>query len=309
MGDFTKVMLASTCKDVTSLKYPVQCTPKLDGQRCLTVAPREPGKRCCALSRSFKKIRNDYARNWIEANAIPGLDGELLARDANGKILPFSECSGALSRAEGEPNFVFVIFDYVKSSFDRRYIDRMHDLADYAGTWSYSIAEHLRELQPEIAYYPEVLTLLEDRWVNEGYEGLMVRDPKGPYKLGRSSVKEGFLLKVKRFEDSEGEIVGFKEAKSNQNEATEDAFGRSKRSSHKANFVYKGVVGALNLRDLKTGVEFDIAWNHLKLGEPPAMTDSASVLGKLVKYKFQPAGVKEKPRFPTVLGWRDPEDM
>lgn len=30
--------------------------------------------------------------------------------------------------------------------------------------------------------------------------------------------------------------------------------------------------------------------------------------GRLVKYKYFPVGVKDRPRFPVYLGWRDPID-
>ena len=45
--------------------------------------------------------------------------------------------------------------------------------------------------------------------LNAGYEGLMLRDPNGIYKFGRSSVKENILLKVKEFMDDEAEIIAF----------------------------------------------------------------------------------------------------
>jgi hypothetical protein len=32
-------------------------------------------------------------------------------------------------------------------------------------------------------------------------------------------------------------------------------------------------------------------------------------MGKVVKYKSQPTGVKDKPRFPVFLGFRDVVDM
>ena len=47
--------------------------------------------------------------------------------------------------------------------------------------------------------------------LKDGYEGLMLRDPNGVYKFGRSTVKENILLKVKDFMDDEAEIISFRE--------------------------------------------------------------------------------------------------
>ena len=53
----------------------------------------------------------------------------------------------------------------------------------------------------------------------------MARHRHGLYKLGRSTFIEQGLIKLKRFEDGEAEIIGFKEKMLNQNEATIDARG------------------------------------------------------------------------------------
>ena len=64
-----------------------------------------------------------------------------------------------------------------------------------------------------------------------GYEGIMLRDPNGTYKFGRSTARDNILLKVKRFLDDEAEVIGIEEKMSNQNVAEKDNFGRTERSS------------------------------------------------------------------------------
>ena len=68
--------------------------------------------------------------------------------------------------------------------------------------------------------------------------------PDGPYKCGRSTVREGYLLKLKRFADGEAVILGCCEQMHNANAAQQDAFGRTKRSSHKDNKIGKATLGA-----------------------------------------------------------------
>lgn len=48
------------------------------------------------------------------------------------------------------------------------------------------------------------------RWTARGYEGVMVRDPDAPYEPGKRSAS---LLKYKRFQDAEFEIVGYAAAR------------------------------------------------------------------------------------------------
>ena len=117
MTTITKPMLASKCGDPQALPFPVLATPKLDGIRCLKVG----GK---ALTRSFKPVSNRFVREWIEANLPDGVDGELVLRGGT-----FSETTSAIGARDGEPDFVFHVFDYVATGLERRYIDRMGDLA------------------------------------------------------------------------------------------------------------------------------------------------------------------------------------
>ena len=54
--------------------------------------------------------------------------------------------------------------------------------------------------------YDQILDY-EKRILEDGFEGVMLRSPLGKYKMGRSTLKEGILLKLKRFEDAEATVV------------------------------------------------------------------------------------------------------
>jgi ATP-dependent DNA ligase len=49
---------------------------------------------------------------------------------------------------------------------------------------------------------------LHDKFVNEGYEGLILRNPKGVYGINKRS---NDLIKYKSFQDGEYEITGYEE--------------------------------------------------------------------------------------------------
>lgn len=288
-------MLATAVEDITALKFPVLCTPKLDGFRCVIVG----GK---ALSRSFKPIRNTFVREWLEANVPDGCDGELMLRKGT-----FSETAGALARETGEPDFVFHVFDIVVGGeLQASYTNRVAVLQK----WPF-VGGRVRKVIPITCGNVKQLEAFEAECLAAGYEGVMIRSLLGPYKCGRSSLREGYLLKWKRFADSEARVTGTYEKMHNGNEALKDAFGRTKRSTAAAGKTGTGKLGGFEVTDLKTGVAFCIGFNHCNATETPEALwqGRGKLVGAIVKYAYQPAGGKDAPRFPTFLGFRPGWDM
>ncbi len=288
-----KPMLAGKCERPEALNFPVLATPKLDGIRCLKIGGR-------ALSRSFKPISNTFAREWIEANLPDGVDGELMLRGGT-----FNATASTIGRESGEPDFVFYVFDFVSDGCDVPYACRMQELARLPA-W-----EHVAKVLPLEIHDAEELAVFEERCLAEGYEGVMVRDPAGPYKCGRSTEREGWLLKIKRFEDAEAVVLEPYEGMSNQNEAERDAFGRTKRSLSKTGMVGRGELGGFVVRVVDTGVEFRLGYNHVLGGvdRVSLWERREELVGRLVKFRHQPSGAKDAPRFPKFVGWREAWDL
>lgn len=277
------------------LKFPYFASPKLDGVRAIVW----DGK---VYSRSKKLIPNAHVQRLFARKDYNGLDGELIVGAPNQPDTYRNTVSGVMSE-DKMPDVTFNVFDHVEHATQ----GWMH---------RYTIAKGIacRAGAPALTFLPHVLiadaeTL--DRYeafcLDEGYEGVMLRSRDGLYKFGRATAREGTLLKVKRFADGEAEVLEVIEEMHNGNEATTSELGRTKRSSHKENKTGKGRMGALRVRDLVSGVEFNIGtgftdsdkdWWWLK-GRP----------GVLVKYKSLLIGVKDKPRHPVYLGMRDARDM
>jgi len=294
----TRPMLAGKVEDIEDLNYPLLASTKLDGIRCLVIKGR-------ALSRSFKPIRNSFTREWVENNLPDGIDGELIIKGKS-----FSDISSGIMSEDGRPDFRFMAFDFAPGEdTELPFEERIRNLSACftKATWP----SRLEILEQGIIKTPKDLSLYEEFCLNAGFEGVMLRDPKGPYKSGRSTLREGWLLKLKRFEDSEAEILGFEELMSNQNVKEMNELGRMKRSSHIEGQVPADTLGRFIVRDIHSGVEFRIGtgqglthelrqeiWDHQK-----------GYLGKLVKYKFQRYGTKDLPRMPIFMGFRDREDL
>jgi len=292
-------MLASPA-DMSKLRFPLWLSPKLDGIRALVING-------VVMSRSLKPIPNQYVQELF--GHLEGYDGELIVGSPTDKDCFRNTTSGVMSR-EGRPDVNYHVFD-------------RHDLT--ACTWetryqSLQQTETVFQVPHYLVYAHGAIESLEIEHLDMGYEGVMLRDPNGPYKNGRSTAKEGWLLKVKRFEDSEALVLGMEEKMHNGNEATVGELGQTKRTSHQENLVPLNTMGALIVRDLKTGVEFNIGtgftdeerawWWDKRIDLVRDMSLKYFLEPELiVKYKYFDQGSKTKPRFPSYQGIRHKEDM
>lgn len=277
--------------------YPYACTPKIDGIRFLIVDG-------IALSRSFKPIRNKYIQNLLSSTLPNGIDGEITVGN------DFQSSTSGIMSIEGEPDFKVWIFDYIHENWDSipPFITRINYINSILDTSSLPYQAEILIPSMYANSYEEVMQKMEE-YTLQGYEGLMLRDPKGTYKFGRSTNKENILLKVKKFKDAEAIIIGFEEKYSNQNELEKNELGYAKRSSAKSGLISCNTLGTLLVRDLKTGLEFGIGSGFTDLIRSIIWVNKEFYLGKLVKYKYMEHGVKDKPRHPVFLGIRDKDDM
>ena len=283
-----KPMLASPF-DEPLLKFPVLASPKLDGVRAIV-------RDGVVLSRALKPIPNKWVQQRF--SHLEHFDGELIVGASNHPDVLRTTTSGVM-RVEGEPDVSFHVFDHVENHA-RLYTVRYDLLEEDTEINVFVVPQH------ELINTFE-LNAFEHEVLAEGYEGVMLRHPDAPYKFGRSTAREGYLLKVKRFHDDEFEIVGFEEEMFNANEATTSELGRTKRSSHKANKVPKGRLGALVLKYGDTTFNCGTGFNDAE--RERIWAERESYLGKLAKIKYFAHGIKDVPKLPSFLGIRDVRDM
>lgn len=290
-----KPMLAATVDDVSLLTFPLMASPKLDGVRAVIIDG-------VVMSRNLKPIPNKHVQKLFGKKKYNGLDGELIAGNPWGSDA-FRKTGRAVMSIEGTPMVTFYVFDSTAKPYDL-YCKRLTSLCDVVeGSKGICI------VQSDIVNDVNRLDELEHQYLLKGYEGVMLRTLNGLYKFGRSTFKEAYLMKLKRFKDSEAEVIGFEEQMRNANEAEKDALGRTKRSTKKAGMVPKATLGAILARDVVTGVEFGIGSGFDDATKLDIWRNRDAVMGKFVKYRFFPSGSKDKPRFPVFLGFRDPIDM
>lgn len=289
-----KPLLAYTVKDMEKLEYPLLASPKLDGIRCL-IRDDQP------VSRSLKPIPNHYIQD--ELAFYPPFDGELLVGDPLDPAAFNKSTSGIMSHG-GNPDFTFWVFDWIEpETVHLPFEDRLKAAKDMlrAHGEKYYRAEIVPHTKVENA---EELAELEAHYVALGYEGVMVRTPWGSYKYGRSTERQGLLGKVKRFADTEGTIVGFEELMHNENEAEINELGYQERSHAQAGQVPGNTLGSLEVSHPDWEETFGIGTGFTADERLTLWQNRDNLIGQKVKFKHQPSGAKDKPRFPVYLGLR-----
>lgn len=297
-------------------QFPYLGTPKIDGIRFYV----DSGD---VWARSNKMIPNLCIRNDLPKFLPDGTDGELFVTD-------YSTSMSEVMTEMSVPTVGIYVFDLLTKDRKQKYIDRAKNMVKTVRSLGWTQSDPLPGNLP--CYRPPnkllgnyYLVPLIPVWIKNhvqfeayyesclgaGHEGICFRSPSGPYKFGRCTVAENYLLKYKPVEDREAVVLGVEELLVNQNESVSNELGRTKRSTVSSGLAPAGTFGSFHVRDLTTEVEF-------KVGAGPGLTamvrqqlwDSRRHLyGKTIKYRCMPYGAKEKPRQPQFLGFRDERDL
>ena len=278
--------------DLSALTYPIFVSPKYDGIRCVTT---DEGPK----SRTLKNIPNKHIFNTL-SKLQQGFDGELIVGSPTDPDV-YRKTNSAVMSYEGAPEFSYYVYDFW-NNLGVSYVTRDYLLRNASGYPSYirvvpSILCNSKEAAEE-----EIIKNL-----NLGYEGSILRNPQGLYKYGRCTLKENNIFKYKPYADDEAVIVGVECEYENTNEATINEVGLSKRTIHKANMIPKESLGSIKVSN--------DTWGYFNIGSGFAREektllwalhkDRNELVGKVVKFKYFPIGIKDKPRHPIFLGFRD----
>lgn len=283
--------------DLKILEYPVMVSPKYDGFRCVINTLGN------AMSRNLKPIPNGYVYAKLGELNLPPLDGELLTYTGD-KVDDFNTVQSKLTTRSGRPDFRYMVFD----NWERPtlpFTTRHRNVCDWF-VENPDKVKHLEFVHHKTVLNEEELLDYEAECLSNGWEGIMIRSFDGPYKFGKSTTKEGTLLKMKRFFDDEAVVKGAYEFQHNSNVATVDNLGHTVRSSHGANMVGMDKLGGWTVT--WKGVEFDlgVGFNDSQRVE---YWQGERHVGRTIKFKYQSIGPNGKPRFPVFLGFRHESDL
>lgn len=283
-----KPLLASPAEDI---QFPVLASIKIDGIRAMMYDGN-------LMSRRLKLIPNRHIRHTIEELQLYHCDGEIVTYN-NGKWDDFNTVQSKVMTEDGKPNFVWFMFDHFEFP-DEPYTQRYANIPENKAPFAQKLPQHP-------IYNQMQLDTLEAASLRDGWEGLIVRSLTGTYKYGRSTAREGILLKVVRKQRAEAIIVGARERMHNANEATINVMGYMERTSHKDNKFGRGDLGS-----------FECDWNGVRFTCGTGIDDQQrgeywekleQLKGKTITFEYRGTGPNGAPRFPAFIGFRDERDF
>jgi|JI10StandDraft_1071094.scaffolds.fasta_scaffold90167_9 DNA ligase-1 len=277
------------------LPFPLLGSPKYDGIRSVV----EEG---VALSRTLKplpsvQVQEDFA-------LVEFTDGELI----EGNMRDFDVYNRTQSYVMSflnPGNLSYHVFDFrhpdwIGKEFYRR-LEKAHEMI--RGHPNYFPVEHR-----EIDNIDELLDYEQDM-LDEGWEGLMLRNPVGYYKSGKCTWKQQLGFKLKRFKDDEGLILEIEEGTVNENEQERDERGYAKRSTKKDGLVLAGTTGTIIVehqgRPMRVGPGALTHQQREELFKQRHEHEGKSYL----KFRHTPHGVKNQLRQARAIGLRSLIDM
>ena len=267
---------------------------KLDGIRSFV----EDG---VVLSNSRKPIPNRWVQETFGRPEYEGLDGELIVGPPNAEDVYRRTMSAVMSR-DGVADADFHLFDVMDPSkiFKERLeiIQRRSEGLERAPVILHKFPSCKQEF---LDFHNEIL--------DDGMEGSMLRLLSSSYKYGRSTLRQGWLLKFKPFDYYEGVIVGYRAQLHNANEATINEMGHTARSGHKANLIEMDTLGSLDILVPEFDHTCRVGGGFKAAQRKELWEEKESLIGKIIRVKHFPIGVKDRPRQPIFEGFRVRDDL
>ena len=261
----------------------VYIEPKLDGIRCLAIVEKGEAK---LFTRAGKLITNfdDTVGEELLLAGDGCYDGEIMSKD-------FTELMRQVYRKEDKDvsDVYFAIFDYLtldewkEKKGQHTLKDRKKYLQRQFGTvYAKEKLKYLKLVRFEPGFQPsdKVLKESHDRWVAQGYEGIMVKDTDSLYSFGR----DWSVMKYKAFFDTDVPVIGLKE-------------GTGKHQGKLGSFLvdYKGVEV-----NVGSGLNDELREQIWK--------DRDSHIGRIIEVRYQEETPDGSLRFPTFVCFRNDKD-
>lgn len=279
------------------VKFPIYISTKFDGIRALVIDG-------VVYSRSLKPIRNKHVQKLFGKPEYNGFDGELIVGDIYAKDVFQKTTSGVMSE-DGMPDVTYYVFDVFTNNTET-YKERLYTLNDKLVLVQFPNVVATQQWYIETE---EELTKLLSKEKVKGGEGLIGRNPNGVYKYGRSTPKEQLSIKFKFFQQEDFEVVGFTERMHNTNEQKRDELGYAERSSAKEGLVPTNTLGSLVLKYNDTTFSCGVGVGLTEELRKFIWENKEKYLGSLASIRFMSVGMDKLPRIPTLVGFRDIEDM
>jgi len=264
------------------MQFPAVVQRKFDGVRC--IAYLSPDGEVVLESRRGKPFPHlNHLREAIKPHL---LDNEILDGELYSDTLDFQKVVGLVRRESISPQDLddmqevsYRIYDMFSKDegitnmpFAGRY-KRVTDRINAIGSPLAIVESYTVENADDVREY-------HDKFVGQGYEGVMVRNPRKPYEMDKRS---SGLMKFKDFKDDEYKIVGYTEATGND-----------------AGTVIWTCVAP-------NGLKFNVRPKGTREERTEAFNNADSYIGKMLTVRYFELTNDGVPRFPVGIAIRDYE--
>lgn len=254
------------------------------------------------FAKSMKPLRNKNLRTHFQAlldlHALTGIvfEGEIYSHECKFKDIQ------SVVNSEDKPiptHFGFHAFDTAEEDKNmlQRYLSQVEHLSGVENCFV-AVQSWVESLEQVEEMFQKALA--------DGYEGLILRDPAGPYKRGKSTVREGYALKVKPFETFDTLVTGVTQRFVNTNESQTNELGQSFKRNTKADKAPTGIASALeteyNGHPIKVVLTGDEDFRR------EVWENREHYIGKCFEWKGMVVGSKNVPRHPNFIRWRNDKD-
>lgn len=193
---------AITPDELDKLRYPLLVSPKYDGVRAYTDYMGD--------LRSRADRRFDNSSIYSLFGKLPsGLDGELVIGDS-----PGDTTSAVNSLSNAVFDMKFMVFDFCLRRHSQNTFVIRQRMTEFLLQRLWEDRPFLRDIvvlvKHQLVHSAKEALDFYEKSVASGYpegEGIVLRDPEGIYKFGRSTLRQQYSIKVKEVETAEAYVV------------------------------------------------------------------------------------------------------
>jgi ATP-dependent DNA ligase len=256
------------------IKYPVSVQRKIDGLRCVA---SWSGDNVRLMSRSGKDLNLPHIQEELESFLPKGvvLDGELYTHG-----IPFQTVTSWIKRLQPESkNIQYLVYDCPEyDGVSKIWTDRLKDLK----LLFKEKHNHIELLETNSASNEEEVQKLQKQFVQEGYEGAIIRINDGKYAYG---FRSNDLLKLKSFDDAEFKVIDFDRG------------------------VGKFINIPILICETKEGKTFKVAPKGTQEYRENLLKNIKKFIGKQLTVRYFGVSQDLIPRFPVGVGFRESFDI
>jgi len=197
---FVKPMLAETYK-ANKVKFPCYVQTKLNGARCVQfrhLGDERMLSRECNEFDAIDHIKSRITHNF--GNNSP--DGELYIHGES-----FEHIISLVKKYRKGESETLQYWVYDLAIPDKTFAERYEILEEIFDRMSNEDRKIFVQVHADVCHSGCGLKVYHDQYVEQGYEGLIIRNPKGQYRFND---RNWDLIKYKEFIDAEFEITGYK---------------------------------------------------------------------------------------------------